>query len=152
MIVEHGMSPLASMAARDFSEIKQNRPPNREVRGPILAKRGSYFLISKGRAKTKFTSIFINKNFKYLKLNSFIPNSKAPIRSNKFKFLNPVFFKARSSPSGKKKFCTKRAPQTQRLLSPRPISLPLAGCARSLSPRFSPAWKAIRHRATEWMQ
>lgn len=104
MIVEHGMCPLPSMASGDFSEIKQNRPPNREVRGPILAKRGSYFLISKGRAKTKFTSIFINKNFNYLKLNDFISKSKDPIRSNKFKFLNPVFFKARSSPSGKKNF------------------------------------------------
>jgi hypothetical protein len=39
-------------AAAHFSEFKQNRPPHREVRGPILAKRGSYFLFSKGRAKT----------------------------------------------------------------------------------------------------
>jgi hypothetical protein len=38
-----------------FSEFKQNRPPNREVRGPILAKRGSYSLISKGWAKTNQT-------------------------------------------------------------------------------------------------
>ena len=100
MIVEHGMCSLASLAAGNFSELKQNRPPNREVRGPILAKRGSYFLTSKGRAKTKFTSIFINKNFNYLKLNIFILRSKTPARSNKFNFLNPVFFKARSSPSG----------------------------------------------------
>jgi hypothetical protein len=72
MIVEHGMCSLANMDEGNFSELKQNRPPNREVRGPILAKRGSYFLISKGRAKTNTTSIFIKQNFNMLKLKYFI--------------------------------------------------------------------------------
>lgn len=74
------MCSLASMAAGNFSEIKQNRPPNREVRGPILAKRGSYFLISKGRAKTNIASNFINKNFNTLKLKYFILNLQSPDR------------------------------------------------------------------------
>jgi hypothetical protein len=51
-VKEKGPKQHAREAATHFSEFKQNRPPHREARGPILAKRGSYFLFSKGRAKT----------------------------------------------------------------------------------------------------
>jgi len=52
IVKEKGPKQHAREAAAHFSKFKQNRPPHREVRGPILAKRGSYFLFSKGRAKT----------------------------------------------------------------------------------------------------
>ena len=69
-----------------------------------MAKRGSYFQISKGRAKTRFASILTSRSCNYLELNNFISKPLLPHPPEKFNFFNHDFFKARYGPTVEKKF------------------------------------------------